>query len=201
MTGNRGERRRREDENEVLDAAMRLFISQGYHGTSMQQIAAAAEFSVGKIYTLFNSKEELLRSLQSRTLREAREVLGAPGREALPPLVALLELMRAGFAFATLQRDIIRVEVAEHLGRPEGEGRSLDEMLRDEARAHLDRAVAGGELKPVDTLLLATMIEGAGHALVAALAGRDGPDPYAEIPDRIMDLMVRPHLMNPEAGR
>ena len=39
MTGNRGERRRRQDETEILDAALALFAAQGFHGTSMQQFA------------------------------------------------------------------------------------------------------------------------------------------------------------------
>ncbi|MBK6735535.1 MAG: TetR/AcrR family transcriptional regulator [bacterium] len=72
MTGNRGERRRRQDEIEILDAALALFAAQGFHGTSMQQIAGRAEFSVGKIYTLFPSKEALLRTLQERAINELR---------------------------------------------------------------------------------------------------------------------------------
>jgi hypothetical protein len=33
------------------------------------------------------------------------------------------------------------------------------------------------------------------------LAASGADDPFKDIPDRIMDLMVRPHLARPEANR
>ena len=43
----------------LLDAAKRLFVSKGYHGTSMRQIAAEAGLALGGIYNHFASKEEI----------------------------------------------------------------------------------------------------------------------------------------------
>jgi AcrR family transcriptional regulator len=199
MSGTRGERRRREDENEILDAALSLFVAQGFHGTSMQQIAARADFSVGKIYTLFASKDELLRRLQLRSIDELHALFGQRGLEDRPPLDELLDTLREVFAFATRLRDLIRVEVAESLGTPRGAQQTLTGLYIERARDLLDRAVARGELRPLDTRLLAIMLAGAGRALIDELAAQDGRDPYAELPERIMDLMVRPHLAGPEA--
>lgn len=199
MSVNRGERRRREDENEILDAALSLFVAQGFHGTSMQQIAARADFSVGKIYTLFASKDELLRRLQMRSIDELHALFGQRGLDDRPPLDELLDTLREVFAFATRLRDLIRVEVAESLGTPRGAQQALTGLYIERARELLDRAVARGELRPIDTRLLAIMLAGAGRALVDELAALDGSDPYAELPERIMDLMVRPHLTGSEA--
>jgi AcrR family transcriptional regulator len=44
---------------EILAAATRLFANQGYHGTSMSEIAREAEFSTGSLYNFFRNKEEL----------------------------------------------------------------------------------------------------------------------------------------------
>ena len=52
---NKGERTRAV----LLDAAQRLFVSKGYHGTSMRQIAAEAGLALGGIYNHFASKEEI----------------------------------------------------------------------------------------------------------------------------------------------
>jgi AcrR family transcriptional regulator len=51
----RGERTR----SEILEAANRLFIDRGYHGTSMRQIAQQAGISLGGIYNHFSGKEDI----------------------------------------------------------------------------------------------------------------------------------------------
>ena len=43
----------------IVDAACELFIAQGYHGTSMRQIAQRAEIALGGIYNHFSSKEDI----------------------------------------------------------------------------------------------------------------------------------------------
>ncbi len=43
----------------ILRSAHQLFVQQGYHGTSMRQIALKAGISLGNIYNYFPSKEEL----------------------------------------------------------------------------------------------------------------------------------------------
>lgn len=54
-TTSRGERTR----GEILDAANRLFVDRGYHGTSMRQIAQQAGISLGAIYNHFSGKEDI----------------------------------------------------------------------------------------------------------------------------------------------
>ena len=43
----------------ILDAAYALFMEQGYHGTSMRQIAERAGITMGGVYNHFASKEEI----------------------------------------------------------------------------------------------------------------------------------------------
>ncbi len=43
----------------LLQAALRRFVRQGYHGTSMRQIARDAGMALGNIYNYFPSKEAL----------------------------------------------------------------------------------------------------------------------------------------------
>lgn len=43
----------------LLTAAHRLFLKQGFHGTSMRQIAEEAEMAVGGIYNHFATKEDI----------------------------------------------------------------------------------------------------------------------------------------------
>jgi AcrR family transcriptional regulator len=50
----------------ILDAAERLVLSQGYHGTSMRQIADGAGIAVGGIYNHFDGKEAIFQALLER---------------------------------------------------------------------------------------------------------------------------------------
>ena len=59
MTSRRGEQTRQE----IIRAALPLFSQQGYHGTSMRQIAAAAGIALGGIYNHFESKEAIFRAV------------------------------------------------------------------------------------------------------------------------------------------
>jgi AcrR family transcriptional regulator len=47
----------------IEDAAIRLFLEQGYHATSMRQIADQAELALGGIYNHFSSKDEIFEAI------------------------------------------------------------------------------------------------------------------------------------------
>lgn len=47
----------------ILQAAHDLFIEQGYHGTSMRQIASQAKLALGGLYNHFSSKEQVFEAV------------------------------------------------------------------------------------------------------------------------------------------
>ena len=56
----------------ILDAALDLFISQGYAQVSIRNIAARVEYSPGAIYGYFASKDEIFYALAEEGLRDSR---------------------------------------------------------------------------------------------------------------------------------
>ncbi|HNF95418.1 MAG TPA: helix-turn-helix domain-containing protein [Anaerolineales bacterium] len=48
---------------QIEDAAIELFIEQGYHATSMRQIADRADLALGGIYNHFKSKDEIFEAI------------------------------------------------------------------------------------------------------------------------------------------
>jgi TetR/AcrR family transcriptional regulator, mexJK operon transcriptional repressor len=66
-TLNRSERKRRA----ILAAGHELFLQQGYHGTTVDQIAAQAQVSKQTVYKQFGEKEELLFAIVSAVLDQA----------------------------------------------------------------------------------------------------------------------------------
>jgi len=47
----------------IEEAAFELFMEQGYHATSMRQIADKAELALGGIYNHYSSKEDIFRDI------------------------------------------------------------------------------------------------------------------------------------------
>lgn len=81
-------RRMREKEQRyetLLRAAEHLFVKQGYHETSVENIADRAEVSVGTVYFYFKNKEELLMKLFSEGVYTLRVTLGQAFLKAEKP--------------------------------------------------------------------------------------------------------------------
>ena len=73
-----GIRRRRKQarRNELLDAALALFVEKGFADTRTEEIAARAGVSKGTIYLYFSSKEEMLKAVIARQV-SSRISMGA----------------------------------------------------------------------------------------------------------------------------
>ena len=59
----------------IMGAALHLFGEQGYHKTSVDQIAKVAVVSKGLTYNYFRSKEELLLAIINRATDEMFDVV------------------------------------------------------------------------------------------------------------------------------
>ena len=61
----------------ILDSALSLFADQGFHGTSVPQIAQKAGVAAGTIYRYFDGKEAMVNVLY-RHWRETVQLFGHP---------------------------------------------------------------------------------------------------------------------------
>jgi AcrR family transcriptional regulator len=80
-TSRRRERERDRHRREILEAARKLFVEQGFESTTMAQVAERAEFAVGTLYNLFAGKEDLYEALMLEAFRAAHQRI----REAILP--------------------------------------------------------------------------------------------------------------------
>jgi TetR/AcrR family transcriptional repressor of mexJK operon len=96
----RGERTR----TDIVQAARDLFVRQGYHGTSMRQIAKKAGIALGGLYNHFDSKEDVFKEVFLEY---------HPYQEVLPALVAA-----RGETIEDLVRDAIARMIAALQDRP-----------------------------------------------------------------------------------
>ena len=76
----------------LLAAARRVFVQRGYHGASVEQIADAAGFSTGVVYSQFGGKADLFLALLEARIAEradgnTRAVEGLAGGEGIARLL------------------------------------------------------------------------------------------------------------------
>ncbi|WP_214404282.1 TetR/AcrR family transcriptional regulator [Pseudonocardia lacus] len=120
--------------------ALRLFREQGFHATTVEQIAAAAEVAPSTVFRYFESKEDLavLADYLSMRPRFTEVFTGQPAE--LNPVQALRRTMRTVFAemepeerAARYERDLLWLVVPElwgaNLGTLTGARRLLNELV------------------------------------------------------------------------
>jgi AcrR family transcriptional regulator len=115
---------------ELTRQAARLFAEKGYHGTSMGDLAAAMGVQKGSLYSLTESKQELL----YETMREGAAAFHA-GLDALPegtPAAEKIRLaLRAHLRVVAEQLDMATVFTREWRYL---EGERRDEILNERRR-------------------------------------------------------------------
>jgi membrane fusion protein (multidrug efflux system) len=130
----------------ILDAALELFIADGYAQVSIRNIAAKVEYSPGAIYSYFPSKDEIFFSLAEEGFREIgeRQFAGTPSGDPLDDVRAvawrLYEFSKDQpryFALVFLDRHVPRVS-------KEYERFSFISAMRGRALAQVERCIADG---------------------------------------------------------
>ncbi|MBE1486930.1 TetR/AcrR family transcriptional regulator [Plantactinospora soyae] len=86
---------------QILDAARRCFLRNGFHATSMQDVISEAGLSVGAVYRYFRSKQELVSSIAGSVLDDADELFAAIAEEEPPP--PLVDAVDRALAFVEAQ--------------------------------------------------------------------------------------------------
>jgi AcrR family transcriptional regulator len=94
MTGLR-ERKKQRTREQILEAATRLFGQRGMQDSTMEEIAAAAEVSVGTLYNYFGSKTALQLALFEEETRamitRGAAVVADPGEDGPGAVIALFD--------------------------------------------------------------------------------------------------------------
>ncbi|MDT2021664.1 TetR/AcrR family transcriptional regulator [Methylocella sp. CPCC 101449] len=141
----------------IVTAAAELFLRQGFLGTSMDEIAAAADVSKQTVYSHFQSKEALflgvIRGMSGGASAELQEQVADPGDD-VPVERFLLHFANQQLAIVLTPRllQLRRLVISETVRFPElgrelrerGPMRSITRLAqafaRYQARGHLDMA-------------------------------------------------------------
>ena len=141
------ERRRQQTREHLLAAAAEVFAERGFHGASLDEVAAVAGFTKGAVYSNFKNKEDLFLALfKANYDREMDAIRTALSNSEVPPearisdFVALIrdEGTQVGRNFSLLYQEFAlyaarNPEVREELARIDDEGaHALADILQSE---------------------------------------------------------------------
>jgi TetR/AcrR family acrAB operon transcriptional repressor len=143
----------------LLDAALKVFRSQGVAHTSLEEVAAAAGVTRGAIYWHFRDKAELFEAMCERAAMPMEAMLGcAGGGRCADPLGTLRDMAVLGLTRLACDArtqavfDVMfhKCEFTADLAPVAVRQRSADEGCRRQVIGLLEQAVARGQL-PADT--------------------------------------------------
>jgi TetR/AcrR family transcriptional regulator, transcriptional repressor of aconitase len=85
---------------QILAAARRAFLRDGFHATSMQDLFAEAGLSSGAVYSYFASKDDVIVAIAEENMRDVTETIRAiaahqPNRSAGSLLADIMDMLRA----------------------------------------------------------------------------------------------------------
>jgi AcrR family transcriptional regulator len=160
----------------------------------MQMIADQAEISVGKLYLHFEGKEDMYRSVAEFHAGAIREAANS----AADPSVAPIDRIRARTSAVIDYMDKHDEFVRFYVGEMEGGGKGSCHKDESEHAAHMmefvsliREAVEGGDIPDVDPEMVAAMIHGAGHSMMAVIVER-GDMQYRTVFEYVDRLILRP---------
>ncbi|MFD7875588.1 TetR/AcrR family transcriptional regulator [Streptomyces sp. NPDC059766] len=85
---------------QILEAARRCFLRDGFHSTSMQDLFAEADLSAGAVYRHFASKDEMITAIVEENIREVLAMVHSvaehrPSSSVGAMMADVLELVKA----------------------------------------------------------------------------------------------------------
>lgn len=163
----------------ILDAALNIFSSKGYHDTRMDEIVEASDTSKGSIYFHFPNKERLFLALvdQFADLLE-RKVTEAVEQEAQGIMQVRAALQACLETFGRYRRPAkILLVQAVGLGSVFEKKRiEVNDRFANLIKKYLDEAIAVGDIAPVDTEVVSYAWMGAIYGIVIRWVYTGEPD-------------------------
>jgi AcrR family transcriptional regulator len=175
---------------ELLDVLEEQLLKDGLAGLTMAEIASRVGCSLRTLYGISPSKDELILSVVDRRLHRIGRAAIERLDPAMTPVDALRGYLRAAHEAVQPEAVMLSADVAKVAGA----GRLFDAhagYLTAVTQSLLDRAVAEGQIAPVDTAAVAHVLGGLGREFgrqeVAEIA-RTSPKQAA---DEIADLILQ----------
>ncbi len=197
----RRQRQRLSTREKILDAARELFITEGYEGVSMRQVAQKIEYSPTAIYVHFKDKEQLFLELCHSDYRRLAESFTSLAHEP-DPVERLRKIGQAYIQFGLKYPNHYRMMfMTPHPCMPDadkpGHGNPEQDayaFLRYAVYEAMRAGVFRPELKDLD--LMAQTLWASVHGVISLQIAKGGDDwvPWTDLQkrtDAVLDGLLR----------
>ncbi len=181
-------------DREILEAALRLFAENGYHGTTVDDVARAANTSKGGVYFHFPSKSDLFLALLDYAARLLFARVEAAVRDVDDPVTKLERGLEVFVRTIASHRTLARLFLVEGLGAGptfQARLREIHELFIGLIRDQLEAAIRQGRIRPVDTELLSVVWFGALYQLLLRWVSTGEPAPLEDGYRRLAGVLAR----------
>ncbi|MDY0322709.1 MAG: TetR/AcrR family transcriptional regulator [Candidatus Carbobacillus sp.] len=178
----------------VLEAAKRSFSEFGYKATTMERVAQSAGVAKGTIYTFFPTKEALFETIVDDVIRHMLEVID-PVLKSPRPLAEVLH--EALYSLLTFRKEHVLLakltEELKTLGTPETKVAlsRVEQAIVCAIQNRLDEGIRAGEIKPLQSELLAFSLLKLYRALIVDWEKHHPPLSDEEIATFFYDFVIK----------
>ena len=176
---------------DILKSAAKAFRRLGYHGATVEQIAAALHMKKGNLYYYYRNKEEILYACHQYSLDRLLQMLDEMQQSGLPPpeklraiIVAVVHTILDELHGTALILELEALSPA-HLKTVIARRDRVDRGIRQV----LEEGIADGSFAPHDVKLRSFVLFGAVN-WIPRWFDPAGPATSVEIADRFADYLI-----------
>lgn len=163
----------------ILECAVNIFSTKGFHGTSMRDIASAAECSLPTLYYHYKSKHELFEEIVVNQFLLITERMNSALDFSAKPEELYFQVLKTRKQLTGFDKEVFKMALKVWLGF-EGEGKARDEVIKWETRRveanrrYIDKAVKNESIREDVTEILINYMENVINRII--LLDEDIPD-------------------------
>jgi TetR/AcrR family fatty acid metabolism transcriptional regulator len=187
-------KRNTEKYRQILEAAIRVFARQGFHQSTVAQVAKSAGVADGTIYLYFKNKDDILFQFYEYKARQVFERFRRAVDEATYAVDKLRNLVRTHLS--EFQNDInmaivYQAETHQHRRTTQEIIREMSKMYRDIVTEIVEQGQREGKLRPDLTIgLVMRLINGAVNEVINAWIHAGGESDLVSMADPLVELFL-----------
>jgi AcrR family transcriptional regulator len=174
-----------ETRSRILEAAVTVFASKGYHDTKVDDIVAESQTSKGSFYFYFPSKQDIFLALVDMFADLLENQLRNRIASVTSGMARVDLALRVCLEIFGQYRGLAKIALVQATGLGlafEEKRRAVNDRFIQIIKENLDHTIADGSIQPLDTEIIACGWMGALNEIVLRWVYTGQPDPVRSLP-------------------